>query len=63
MINRFASYWQSKRANIHGLILFLGGSAGIAALQMMHVPESWAKAIAGGAMLLGALLYTPATKQ
>lgn len=59
MIAKLEAYWKSKKSNIHALIALLSGAAGITALEMMHVPETWAKAVAGGCMLLGALLFTP----
>lgn len=59
MLAKLKAYWQSKASNIHALILFLGGSAGIGALHLMHVPDEAAKFVGGACMVLGALLYTP----
>lgn len=62
MIARIKAYWQSRQSNVHGLVLFLGGSAGISALSLMHVPSHIAQAVSGACMVLGALLYTPGDK-
>lgn len=59
MIAKIKAYWESRKSNIHGLILFLGGSAGITALTLMHVPNHVAQFACGAAQVLGALLYTP----
>lgn len=59
MIARIKAYWQSRQSNVHGLVLFLGGTSGICAMKLMHVPEHDAQFVAGACMVLGALLYTP----
>lgn len=59
MMHKIIAYWRSKLANIHGLILFLGGGAGISALGFLHIPDSTARFVSGACMVLGALLYTP----
>ena len=59
MIAKIVAYWRSRAANIHGLILFLGGSAGLSALTLLHFPSMIAQFISGACMVLGALLTTP----
>ncbi len=56
---KILAYWRSRAANIHGLILFFGGAAGMSALTLIHLPSTLAQFISGGCMILGALLYTP----
>ena len=56
---KIIAYWRSRAANVHGLVLFLGGGAGLSALALLHVPSSVAQFVSGGCMVLGALLYTP----
>lgn len=59
MFAKIKTYWQSKASNIHGLVLFLGGTAGISALELMRVPDSAAKFVSGACMVIGAFLATP----
>jgi hypothetical protein len=62
MLDKLKAYWQSKSSNVHGLILFLGGSAGIAALHMVGLSDKPANVIAGACILIGAFLATPDSK-
>lgn len=59
VIAGIVAYWRSRAANIHGLILFLGGAGGLTALALLHVPNEVAQSISGACMVLGALLTTP----
>lgn len=61
-LSRVAAYWKSRQSSLHGLILFLGGSAGITALHLVHMPDRYAQAVSGACMILGALLVTPEAK-
>jgi hypothetical protein len=56
---RARAYWESRQSSLHGLIFFLGGSAGITALHLMHVPDKYAEFVSGLCMILGAVLITP----
>ena len=58
-VQRCRLYWESRQSSLHGLIFFLGGSAGITALHLMHLPDKYAEFISGACMVLGAVLITP----
>ena len=62
MLEKIKAYWGSKQSNIHGLILFLGGSAGFVTLQKLGLHDFQANFICGAAVLLAAILYTPDSK-
>lgn len=63
MIAKIKAYWRSKASNIHGLVLFLGGSSGLAALHQIGIGDKPANVIFVIAIVAGALLFTPPQSQ